>query len=231
MQATILDPVLAASDQRFRTHHSHFWHRMRDFVALRHPQLAKWIGEPELLEIVRRYVVTHPPDTCVASKVGARLARFLTTTEPWSAHPIIAELAAYDFQRSGAASNAEEATVTREQIAEAEPRARTTVMLRLKKRTALVTARFRFHAVPLAKLERTTPLDARPTYLLVQMANRRAVATELDHRAYLAFGYFARGGTLIALTDALRELDFTWTEIDTLFARCLDADLLVAEAA
>jgi hypothetical protein len=198
---------------------------MRDFVAARHPLLAKLLGQPELVELVRRYIVAHPPDSCVATKVGARLARFLAASEPWCAQPILSELAAFDFLRSGAAISAEEPTVSRAELAEPD------VTFRLKKRTALAITRFKFHAVPLTQLSRATPLDEHPTYVLVHMANRRTMTNEIDHRSYLAFELLAAGGTLRAVSESLHELALTDLEIESFLARCADADLLVAVGA
>jgi hypothetical protein len=214
LQAAILDPDPAAIEGGLRIHHSHFWSRMRDFVVTRHPLLARFLGEPEVVEVTRRFIAAHPPDTCVPGLVSARLARFLATAEPWRRQPIIAELAAYDFLRSGAALAAEEGTVSR---AELTP----DLTIRLKKRTALAITRYRFHATPLAGLMRTAPLDDEPTYLLVHTPNRRPVAGEIDRSTYLAFERLVAGGTVRALCEALG---------DGFIVRCADAGLLVGDA-
>jgi len=210
MQAAILDPRHA--DPRLRVHHSHFWHRMRSFVAQRHPVLGRFLGDTELRDVVERFIVACPPRTCVALEVAGPLAQFLTTADPWRADPIIAELAAYDYQRTAPALAAEEVVATRADLTD-------DIAVRLNKRSALVTTRYKFHAIQLTPLHRATPLDDQPTYLLVHMAGRRTLTTELDHRSWLAFEQLRAGCTVRTLREA-------WGE--HFFATCVDQQLLVA---
>jgi hypothetical protein len=208
MQAAILDPRVA--DPRLRVHRSHFWNRMRSFVVQRHPLLARFVGDVEIAEITERFIVASPPKTGVALEVSEGLAELLRTAEPWRAHPIIAELAAYDYQRTAPALAAEQVTVTPADVTD-------DLVVRLKDRSALVATRYRFHAM--RQLRRTTPLDDRPTYVLVHMAGRRTLTTELDHRSWLAFEQLRVGSSVQMLRD-------TWGE--HVFATCVDQQLLVA---
>jgi hypothetical protein len=208
MQAAILDPELA--DPRLRVHHSHFWHRMRSFVTQRHPLLARFVGDVEIGKIVERFIVACPPTTCVALEVSGAVSEFLATAEPWRAYPIIAELAAYDYQRTAPALAVEELAVTPAEVTD-------DLAVRLNRRCALVVTRYRFHA--LTKLCRTTPPDARPTYVLVHMAGRRTLTTELDHRSWLAFEQLRGGCSVRMLRDA-------WGE--HVLATCVDQHLIVA---
>ena len=206
-----------------------FWERMHGVVAVRHPLLAVFLGDAELDAVVRSYIAVHPPRPLGQAKVGARLAEFLASTEPWSAHPIIAELAAYDYRRSGVALQPEEKALTRAQLTSAHPHTIARTRIRLKRRSALVMTRFRFHALPPTRLSRTTPLDEHPTYLLVHMAKSDMMTIEVDAVAHAAFEHFALGGTMRALTQALRGLTFTELEIERFLARCFAAGLLVAD--
>ena len=147
-----------------------FWERMRGAVAMRHPLLAAFLGDGELDAVVRGYIAVHPPSPLGQAKVGARLAELLASSPPWSAHPIIAELAAYEYRRGGVALQPEEKPLIRAQLPAVHPHTIARTRVRLEKRSALVTTRFRFHALPPTRLSRTTPLDDQPTYLLVHMA-------------------------------------------------------------
>jgi hypothetical protein len=207
-----------------------FWERMRDVVATRHPMLAAFFDDRELATVVRGYIAAHPPSPLGHSKIGARLAEFLAATPPWSAHPIIAELAAYDYRRSGVALQPEEKALTRAQLASVHPHTVARTKIRLKKRSTLMTTRFRFHALPPTRLSRSTPLDDQPTYLLVHMAKHDVLTIEVDACAHAAFELFALGGTMRTLTHALRGLTFTELEIERFLARCFAAGLLVADA-
>jgi len=226
MQADILEPR-AVADDGMRIHHRHFWHRMHDFIARSHPLLARFLGGPELVQLVHAYIVAHPPIATVGLQVGAQLARFLATCEPWKQHPIIGALAAYDFARSAAANSAEELAVSRDELAVCRLDPRVTV--RLKKRTALVTTHYRFHTIAMAHLRRTDPLDASPTYVLVHMVNRKPQVIELDHRLYLALECLARGASIRTLIESWRSLGLGDVEIETLLTRCIDAELVVAD--
>jgi hypothetical protein len=206
-----------------------FWERMRGAMAMRHPLLATFLGDVELDTVVRSYIAVHPPSPLGQAKVGARLAEFLGSNEPWSAHPIIAELAAYDYRRSGVALQPEEKLLTRAQLSAVHPHTIARTRIRLKKRSALVTTRFRFHALPPTRLSRATPLDEQPTYLLVHMARNDVMTIEVDACAHAAFEHFALGGTMRVLTQALRGLTFTELEIERFLARCFAAGLLVAD--
>jgi hypothetical protein len=190
-----------------------FWERMRGAVAMRHPLLAAFLGDAELDAVVRSYIAVHPPSPLGQAKVGARLA----------------ELAAYDYRRSGVALQPEEKPLTRAQLSAVHPHTIARTRIRLKKRSTLVTTRFRFHALPPTRLSRTTPLDEQPTYLLVHMARNDVMTIEVDACAHAAFEHFALGGTMRVLTQALRGLTFTELEIERFLARCFAAGLLVAD--
>jgi len=225
-QATILDSR-AATEARLRIHHNHFWSRMHGFVTSWHPLLAGFLGDDEIREVVYRYIAAHPPRTCVARQVSAELASFLASTEPWCDQPMIGALAAYDFARIGTTLSAEEATLSRADLDTASPSALASVVLRLKKRTALAVEHYRFHATPPWQWTRTMPREPNPTYLLFH-ATRRIMTTEIDRRSYLALARLAEGGTLHALFGALQQLAFEDAEIEQFIGRCLDAELLVA---
>ena len=127
-QAAILDPSAPRSADglaltipgRLRVHHAHFWTRMREFVGNWQPLLARFLGAEEMDQVVRRYIAAHPPRTVVAAGVCAQLADFLRTAEPWSAWPIVGELAAIDYRRALIRASAEEATVTKARLAAIE---------------------------------------------------------------------------------------------------------------
>jgi len=235
-QAAILDPgtpgrvdgLALAIPGRVRVHHTHFWSRMREFVGNWQPLLAKFLGAEEMEELVRSYVAAHPPRTVVAPGVCAQLAEFLRTAEPWSAWPIVAELAAIDHRRALIRAAAEEATVTRAQLAAIDPALLAPIRFRLKQRSALIASRFVLEVSRLHLLARGTPLDAQPSYRLVHMTGRRYAAIELDPRSFRAFEPLVAGVTLSALDAHLAALGFDDRERQRFVDHVLDCDLLVA---
>ena len=234
-QATILDPAPPRTrelgmviPERIAVHHSHFWNRMRDIALACQPLLAKMLPADELREVIRRYLTAHPPAAVSAFGVYAGLAEFLGTAEPWSDWPIIAELAAFDYQRSMIGSNAEEITVSAAKLAAIDPAVVAPIRFRLKKRSALLVTRYRFEVARIHVLARATPLDAEPTHLLLHMVGRRYAALVLDPRGYRALEPLVAGTTLAGFSDHLGVLGFGETEARRLVEHVVDSDLLVA---
>jgi hypothetical protein len=236
-QAAILDPAAPGKlalglriPGRVRVHHSHFWTRMTEFIANWQPLLAKYLPAQglDLDPVVRRYIAAHPPQTVVAWGVAAQLADFLRTTEPWSAWPILGELAEIDYRRALIRAAAEEATVTRAQLDAIDPAAIAAIRFRLKQRSAVLGSRFRLEVARLHLLTRDTPLDAHPAYRLIHMTGRQYATIELDERSVRAFEPLAEGLTLSALDDHLASLGYDARERRRFVDHVLGSDLLVA---
>jgi hypothetical protein len=216
------------SRHRIAIHHRHFWTRMHDFVAFRHPLVMRLLGETEFTELVRRYIVAHPPVSFTVSEVARSLASFLAVEAPWADQPILGHLAAFDFVRSGVKMSAEEATVCAEDLAALAPASLVKLAFRLKRRAALATTRFKLAPARIKELPRDAKLDAEPTYWLIHATKRGCFAQEVDQRTYAAFEHLARGVTIAELFARLKPLGFGTDDIDVLFDRCLRESLLVA---
>ncbi|HEX8108919.1 MAG TPA: DNA-binding domain-containing protein [Kofleriaceae bacterium] len=235
-QAAILEPSAPGSVDglgltipgRVRVHHSHFWARMSEFIANWQPLLARYLGAEEMDQVVRRYIAAHPPRTVVATGVCAQLADFLRTAEPWSAWPIVGELAAIDYRRALIRAGAEEPTVTKARLAAIDPAVIASIRFRLKQRSAVMTSRFQLDVSRLHLLARDTPLDARPVHRLVHLTGRRYATIELDPRSVRAFEPLVEGMTMSALDDHLAGLGFDDGERRRFLDHVLDNDLLVA---
>jgi hypothetical protein len=238
---------------RVRIHHAHFWTRMGEFIGNWQPLLARYLGAAEMDQLVRRYIAAHPPRTVVAIDqmgadplptgragrappprlaslvdVCAQLADFLRTAEPWSAWPIVGELAAIDYRRALIRGHAEEATVTRAMLAAIDPAAIASIRFRLKQRSALITSMFRFDLSRLHQLARETPLDLRPVHWLVHLTGRRYATIELDQRWVHACEPLVEGMTMAGLDAHMAGLGFTGRERRRFRNHMLDNDLLVA---
>lgn len=235
-QAAILEPSAPGTidgldltiPARVRVHHSHFWTRMGEFIGNWQPLLARYLGAEEMDRLVRRYIAAHPPHTVAAAGVCAQLADFLRAAEPWSAWPIIGELAAIDYRRALIRASAEESTVTRARLAAIDPAVIASIRFRLKQRSALITSMFRLDISRLHLLARDTPLDVRPVHRLVHMTGRRYAAIDLDQRSVRAFEPLVEGITMSALDEHLAGLGFDEGERRRFLDHVLDDDLLVA---
>jgi hypothetical protein len=215
-QAAILDPNTRVSDaalgmktrpgappqHKLAIHHSHFWTRMTGFVRSGHRHLARYLGVREFGELVKAYIVAHPPGAGSASAVPELLAAFLANEPPWRDSPVLAHLAHYDWHWAIAASGAEEIALEPGQLADLEP----TEHVRLNKRAVAAQTWYRFHELDLARLPRSTPPDATPTFLLLHKRSPSDRAREIEHGEYLALDLLARGTTIGDLADRLRAL-------------------------
>jgi len=215
-QAAILDPNTRVSDaalgmktrpgapprHRLAIHHSHFWTRMTGFVRSSHRRLARYLGAREFSELVKAYIVAHPPGAGNASAVPELLAAFLASEPPWRDIPVLAHLAHYDWHWAIAASGAEDSALEPALLAGIAP----TEHVRLNKRAIAVQTWYRFHELDLTGLPRSTPPDATQTFLLLHTRSASDRAREIEHREYLALGLLARGTPIGGLADRLREL-------------------------
>jgi len=236
LQDAILAPVLASSDAdlairtgpcrnacahyRIAIHHSHFWTRMRDFALYRYPLLARALGKAAFDELVRAYIAAHPPTAYTLGAIVDGLQAFVES-------PVLADLAAFDFVRSGLRITAEEATLSPEDLAAIPRHALARTRLRLKRRSALVTTRYRFEPGRLPEL----PREPETTHWLVYIAGGKCVNRPVSVRMFAALQLLAAG---IALPDLFRELcalDYSIGECDAVLGTCFTADLVVAEDA
>lgn len=204
------------------------WTTTYELITSRYPLLAKFLGGTELDEVVRNFLATYPPDGVAPSRVPERIPMFLARTAPWCFHPIIAELAAFDLQRSAALTNPDEPTVTRGDLVDAEPGMLRMLEVRLKKRCALIATQFRFHEVPIGQLRRDMPLDIGLTYLVVHVSHGKQLTSELDARSFLLLQTLVEGSTFPQLFDYAMHLGFEDSAADTFLARCVDSELFVA---
>jgi Putative DNA-binding domain len=236
LQDAILAPVLASCDAdlairtgpcrnacahyRIAIHHSHFWTRMRDFAAYRYPLLARALGNAAFEELVRAFIAAHPPTAYTLGPIVEGLQQFVES-------PVLADLAAFDFCRSGLRITAEEATLSPEELA-AIPRdvlART--RLRLKRRSALVTTRYRFEPGRITEL----PREPQQTHWLVYIADGKCVNRPVSLRMFAGLRLLAAGIAFADLFRELRALDYSIRECDAVLGTCFAADIVVAEDA
>lgn len=237
-QAAILEPAAPSAQtgralglaipERLYVHHSHFWTKMREFVPKVQPLLAKVLPADELDDVIRRFVVAHPPHSVIAIGVCAQLADFLRTTEPWSAWPLLGELAALDYARTQIAANAEEIAVTPTKLAALAPEVVAPIRFRFKKRAALITTGYRFELARIHLLARATPLDAEPTHALIYMVDRRFATLVLDARGYRALSPVVSGITLSELADHVARQGFDEGDARRMIDHLVESEVLVA---
>jgi len=218
----------ACSRYRIAIHHDHFWTRMHDFAEYRYPLLSRALGDAEFTELVRAYIAAHPPTSFTVRGVVEALPAFVAEQTPWASSPILADLAAFDFRRSGVRLIAEEATATAASLAALSVDALARTRLRLKRRTLLATTRYHFEITRIRDLPRDAAPDDEPTHWFVYIAHRACITRRVSPRVYAALQRLADPVAVGELFADLRRLGFTVADCDTVLDRLLGQDLLVA---
>jgi len=218
----------ACSHYRIAIHRDHFWTRMHDFVAYRYPLVSRVLGDAELTALVRAYIAARPPAAFTVRGIVEALPAFLAERAPWASSPILADLAAFDFRRSGVRLIAEEPTVTAAALVALPAGVLARTRLRLKRRTLLTTTRYRFEVSRIRDLPRDAALDDEPTHWLVYIARRACISQPVSPRVYAALQRLAGPVAVGELLVDLRGLGFSAAGCEIILDRLVDHDLVVA---
>lgn len=70
--------------------------RLREALENDHPLLGRYLGDALWEQLCRDYTAAHPSRVRSLRDFGAALPDFLTRAEPFAAHPLLAELAAFE---------------------------------------------------------------------------------------------------------------------------------------
>ena len=87
------------------------------------PGLHSLAGDEEFDRLGRAYIDAHPSAHFSLRWYGHHLTDFLRTTAPWCDHPVLAEMAAFEWAMSLAFDAADDGTVTLEDMAAVAPHA------------------------------------------------------------------------------------------------------------
>lgn len=71
--------------------------RLREALENDHPVLGSYLGDELWSKLCVGYIATHPSRVRSLRDFGAGLPGYLEQTEPFAAHPVIAELAAFEL--------------------------------------------------------------------------------------------------------------------------------------
>lgn len=97
--------------------------RLVEIVRNDHPVLASYLGDEAFDGMARRYIAAHPSNTPNARWFSRHLPRFVATTEPYSAHAELAELAAIEKALNDAFDSSNDDVLTLEALATVPPEA------------------------------------------------------------------------------------------------------------
>ena len=97
--------------------------RLVEIVRNDHPALASYLGDEAFDGMARLYVAAHPSTTPNARWFSRHLPRFVATTEPYSAHAELAELAAIEKALNDAFDSPSDDVLTLEALATVPPEA------------------------------------------------------------------------------------------------------------
>jgi hypothetical protein len=95
--AAILDVPPLRPEARLDVYANAYRWRLIEALADTYAMLARALGEEDFAELGRRYIAAHPSVHRSIRWYGAELAEFLAHTEPYREHPVLAELARFEW--------------------------------------------------------------------------------------------------------------------------------------
>ena len=100
--AMIAEPSGNTAGERLETYRSAYRIRLVSILREEFDALHAFLGDEEFDALALAYVAVCPSSTPDARWYGDRFASFALSTQPWSDHPVIGELAALQWALSGA---------------------------------------------------------------------------------------------------------------------------------
>jgi len=91
--------------------------RLQDALAGDFAKLAILLGDEQFEALCRDYIDRHPSQHPSLRWLGRHMAEFLAVTPPWSARPLLAEMAAFEWAQGEVFDAADAATVTSAELA------------------------------------------------------------------------------------------------------------------
>ena len=201
------DRDLSAAD-RLGVYANAYFERLRGALEKDFADLACALGDDAFHDLVRTYLMIHPPHRPSIRDAGAELARFLRDYEvaaPFRRRlPLAADLAAFEWAQTEVFDAADAEPLARETLAELPADA--WALLRLSPVPALraLSLDWPVHELPAgAGPEEAAALAPRPTRLLVWRRDERVRWREISEREHAALARIERGATFGALCGAL----------------------------
>lgn len=149
----------ASAEQRLGIYRHAVRQRFAEVLGEEYPGVHTLLGDDAFARLARAYAEAHPSRQPSIRWFGRHLSRFLTEALPWREQPLLAEMACFEWARSGMIDAADSAVVRIADIAAIAP-AQWGAM-RPRPVAALRRVQLRYNVPPLrSAIERGEPLPA-----------------------------------------------------------------------
>jgi len=102
MQAQVLGTERVSATERLAIYADGYRLRLLEALDTDFPGLHTLLGDEEFDAMGRAYIDAHPSVHFSLRWYGDRMHKFLCTTEPYSKYPVFADMAAFEWAKSGA---------------------------------------------------------------------------------------------------------------------------------
>lgn len=229
---------ITGSDQQERTarlsiYHSAYRQRLRSCMETDHPVLSVYLGDELFDRLVACYVVQAPSRQPSLRQFCDRLPRFLSTTAPFSEHPVLSDLAHFERRLLSVFDAAEAPRVQRTALLHLPPAAWPGLGLRFHPSVERFTSTT--HCVPIwqaLKGDRTPPAAAagsRQHWLIWRNRERVSEFRGLQQDEHAALAAAMAGGRFAEICQGLlqwHELEPATQRAAALLARWIEDGLI-----
>ena len=209
LAAVIRGRSAADAAERVQVYANAFFARLRDCLAGDFPALARAFGEDAFHDLVKTYLMMHPPTRPSLRHAGAHLASHLCS-EPFAEIfgrrcPYGADLARLEWALAEAHFAADATPLSREALAAISPEEWPELRLALTPSVALLHCAFPVQR--LRESDQAEQLSARPTWLYVFRSKDHVRFREISQHEHQALSVLCAGGSFAEVCEALATAD------------------------
>lgn len=121
MEQVVVSDETASASERLEVYFNAYRLRLLEALGNDCPALKAFVGDEEFEKLGRAYIDMHPSNTPSIRWFGRHLPEFLRSAAPYAGHPVLAEVAAFEWQRGEVFDAPDAGTVTAGQIAAVPP--------------------------------------------------------------------------------------------------------------
>jgi len=149
IEASVAFDTIAPTAQRLDVYFQAYRLRLLEALGNDYPGLKRFAGDAEFERLARAYIDRHPSTERSVRWFGRGLPQFLASAACAGAHPVVADIAAFEWARGEVFDETDAPVVTVEEIAALAPEQWAT--LRLTLRPALRRMRLQWNAPAICK--------------------------------------------------------------------------------
>jgi hypothetical protein len=212
-----------------------YFHRLREVMKEDYPAVAAVLGEGDFADLVREYLVAHPPSRPSVFHVGEFLADFLRGHRLGREFPFAADLALLERALIEAFHGPDAPALREDYLRSIAPAKWPALAMRAHPTVRVVRSEWKVADVRrMVDAHQTWCTPARePSRVLVRRQDDVAYYREMEHREYRAFDLLLEGSDFAALCEAIAGDDAAAEPAATvsgLLHRCVADGVLAAVA-